>query len=386
MTAQPDRKLAIPALERAVALDSTNVDAVNNLAVTLDASRKYPRAERMYRLALASEPANGTLLTNLANMYTVMGRHAAFDSVMQVLARDSVPFPTWGNTFNEYVARRDFDAAEREARTAADTGSPGRALGARDVQSGTMVVRGRLHEAERIHAQLVDAQFRVRGDSANPHFVAAYTGMLNGMLRGQPARGAAVLDSVIRARPLAAVPLGRLPGFWLTMAYSQLDRPAKARELFNLYSARLDSTARRNRSVGLARMYGFVMLGEGKADSAVIWFRRGDVEADGLPTGDCSACTLAFLGLAFDRAGQADSARTYLTQYVESSGGLGMDQFYLAPAMFRLGELYRDAGDAKRSADYYGRFIDVWKKADPELQPRVTEARKRLAELVKAKG
>ncbi|MEO8227699.1 MAG: tetratricopeptide repeat protein, partial [Gemmatimonadota bacterium] len=227
---------------------------------------------------------------------------------------------------------------------------------------------------------------RVRGDSTNPHFMAAIDAMVDGTLRGNPARGLARLDSTIGARPLAAVPLSRFPYFYLPMAYSQLGKPARAREIFNQYAARLDTLERRQRWVYMARAYGFVMLGEGKADSAVTWFRRGDAEADGLPTGDCAACTLVFLGLAFDRAGQADSARAYLTRYVDSSGALGMDQFYLAPAMFRLGELYRDAGDTKRAADYYGRFIDLWKNADPELQPRVTEARKRLAELVKAKG
>ncbi|MBA2627656.1 MAG: protein kinase, partial [Gemmatimonadales bacterium] len=386
MSAEPDRKLAIPALERAVALDSTNVDAVNNLAVTLDAARQYPRAERMYRLALASEPSNGTLLTNLANMYTMMGRHAAFDSVMAVLERDSVPFPTSANRFNEFVARRDFDAAERESRIQADTANPRRALAARDRLSSLFVVRGRLREAERMSAQVVDAWFRVRGDSANLHVRTAFEAMIHGTLRGNAARGLALLDSTIRARPLAAVPISRVPYFWFPMAYAQLGRPATAREMFNQFTARLDTVERKQRAVYLARAYGFIMLGEGKADSAISWFRRGDLEADGLATGDCAPCTLLFLGLAFDRAGQADSARTYLARYVASPGGLGVDQLYLAPAMFRLGELYRDAGDTKRAGEYYGRFIDLWKIADPELQPRVTEARKRLAELVKAKG
>ena len=57
---------------------------------------------------------------------------------------------------------------------------------------------------------------------------------------------------------------------------------------------------------------------------------------------------------------------------------------WLAPALFRLGELYENAGDAKRATEYYGRFVDLWKDADPELQPRVTDARARIDRMNRA--
>ena len=53
----------------------------------------------------------------------------------------------------------------------------------------------------------------------------------------------------------------------------------------------------------------------------------------------------------------------------------------LAPALKRLGELYEARGDRKRAAEYYEKFVDLWKNADPELQPGVTEARRWLAAL-----
>ena len=36
---------------------------------------------------------------------------------------------------------------------------------------------------------------------------------------------------------------------------------------------------------------------------------------------------------------------------------------------------------AEKAADHYRKFIDLWKNADAELQPRVVEARRRLAKL-----
>jgi hypothetical protein len=172
---------------------------------------------------------------------------------------------------------------------------------------------------------------------------------------------------------------------WLAYAYSRLGATAKAREVMSQHEARLDSLGRRQDAVFLARTRGTIALAEGKADSAVAYFRRGDVEADGLPSASCSVCTPLFVGLAFDRGGQADSARTYLRHYVEMSGTShsGVDRFYLAPALYRLGELYEGA-DKKLATEYYGRFVDLWASADPDLQPRVAEARKRIDRLNRA--
>ena len=91
--------------------------------------------------------------------------------------------------------------------------------------------------------------------------------------------------------------------------------------------------------------------------------------------------------MAFDRGGQSDSARKYLTDYAEMPGTNRpfADRYYLAWALFRLGELYESAGDTKAATEYYGRFVDLWAHADPELQPRVTEARSRIERLNKPK-
>jgi hypothetical protein len=63
------------------------------------------------------------------------------------------------------------------------------------------------------------------------------------------------------------------------------------------------------------------------------------------------------------------------------TGRIFIDRYYLAPALFRLGELNESAGDAKSATEYYGRVVDLWQNADPELQPRVAEARRRIDQL-----
>jgi hypothetical protein len=57
------------------------------------------------------------------------------------------------------------------------------------------------------------------------------------------------------------------------------------------------------------------------------------------------------------------------------------DAWGLAPSLKRLGELYEARGDRQRALEYYGRFVALWKDADPALQPAVREVRGRMGQL-----
>ena len=47
----------------------------------------------------------------------------------------------------------------------------------------------------------------------------------------------------------------------------------------------------------------------------------------------------------------------------------------------RLGQLYVSMGNTEKAIDHYRAFVELWKNADAELQPRVADARARLARL-----
>ena len=68
------------------------------------------------------------------------------------------------------------------------------------------------------------------------------------------------------------------------------------------------------------------------------------------------------LGRAFDQARMTDSAVTMLERYVTT------------PSWMR-------PGVRANAASYFAKFVELWKDADPELQPKVREARARLVRL-----
>jgi tetratricopeptide (TPR) repeat protein len=355
--------------------------------VELSSARQYGESDRAYRIALAGDPANGTILSNIAGNYMEIGRHASFDSVMEVYARERIPFPTAQMRYTDLWMRRDYAGAERVVRMYADTAQPRNAVDGMRWLAGVAELRGRLHEAERRQAQASDASARIRGDTADAYRAAYFHAQIDGMLRGDTARALATLDSVLRVRPIASVPMTRDQSLWLVFAYAEFGAPAKARAVLDGHEARLDALRRRQEESFATQDRGLIALAEGRVDSAIAYFRRSDMDSDGLPAGNCTVCAPILLGFAFDRAGHADSARKYLTEFAQMDGTshVGVDQHYLAPTLFRLGELYENAGDAAHATEYYGRFVDLWAKADPELQPRVADARRRIEQLNRAK-
>src|SRR2546421_12972929 len=58
-----------------------------------------------------------------------------------------------------------------------------------------------------------------------------------------------------------------------------------------------------------------------------------------------------------------------------------VDARAFAATLQRLGTLYAARSDHAKARDYYGRFVDLWEDADPELQPPVADARAALKRL-----
>src|SRR5260370_6085 len=89
--------------------------------------------------------------------------------------------------------------------------------------------------------------------------------------------------------------------------------------------------------------------------------------------------------LRIHRAGMPDCAIVAFERYVAMTSyvKLGYDAAFLAGTYKRHGELYEQQRNIPKAIAYTKKFIELWKDSDPELQPRVAEARQRLARLTK---
>jgi uncharacterized protein (UPF0297 family) len=57
---------------------------------------------------------------------------------------------------------------------------------------------------------------------------------------------------------------------------------------------------------------------------------------------------------------------------------MNMDPVRVPAIRERLGQLYESLGKTEKAAENYSAFVELWKNADPELQPRVAAARAKL--------
>lgn len=168
--------------------------------------------------------------------------------------------------------------------------------------------------------------------------------------------------------------------------YSRAGRADRARALFAEYSAGLKDTATARLTTSSRHLAaGYVALAEHRYPEAIREIAASDTEYDGFPAGVCEVCNGLPLAQAYDAGGQVDRAIPLYERFVSSTDATaftsGLDGWYLVDTYRRLGELYEAKGDKRKAAGYYQQVLGWWKNADPELQPTVTEVRKRLARL-----
>jgi len=58
-----------------------------------------------------------------------------------------------------------------------------------------------------------------------------------------------------------------------------------------------------------------------------------------------------------------------------------LDPVYLGKIYRRMGELAEGAGDRKSAAEYYAKFVALYRGADPEFTPLVAKVKDRLAKV-----
>ena len=74
--------------------------------------------------------------------------------------------------------------------------------------------------------------------------------------------------------------------------------------------------------------------------------------------------------------GRADEAIGWYASIAERAT---YELMYLAPAELRLGRIYEARGTRTAALEHYRRFLELWRGADPELQPAVVEVEGRVA-------
>ncbi len=244
--------------------------------------------------------------------------------------------------------------------------------------------RGRLAAAE--GEIRIRTAFAAEAGDAEAYFEAAVQGAWTDVVvRERPDRAVTRLEAALDRFPLADMaPLDR-PYLELAEVFARAGRPQVARQLVEDMRASVDAPGMARVSAQLRRVEGEIGLAEGRPEEAIESFRPAVRDF-------CHICPLPGMALAYEAAGQPDSAAAVHRRYVETPYS---DRFLpytyplgqaLGPEYERLGELYDQLGDLESAAKFYASFVELWADADEELQPRVRAAQARLQEIMEARG
>jgi tetratricopeptide (TPR) repeat protein len=110
-------------------------------------------------------------------------------------------------------------------------------------------------------------------------------------------------------------------------------------------------------------------LEENNIEDAVAYFEKAisllPFQYD--PEGNEHAPFYFSLAFAFYRAGDYESARKWYEKIFNlTSGRIHYGDIY-AKSFFMLGKIYEQSGWIGKAIESYGKFLDLWKNADPDI-------------------
>ncbi|HEX6941543.1 MAG TPA: protein kinase [Gemmatimonadaceae bacterium] len=349
-----DPARAAQAYEQLLAAWPDDLTAINNLAVFVSDMGRKREAANLYRRALTVRPGTPLYLDNLVQTLVTLDEFQAADSLLDVrLVVDSANHRRVANLRARIAAERgDYE------RAYAIIDSVGKiAPGFRRLADDLYMRQGRLRDVGR----------------ATPAWVLA---VAEGVIRGNRDAARRMLDKLQAEIAWDSLPPND-PRVYsdLAVAWAATGHAERAEELLARQARKITPEVLRRdgmRDYALAT----IAFERGNYRAALAGFRQAGLGMR------CFVCTSFDEGRTLEKLGEPDSA---IAQYEHFVNGHNTDnenrEFFLAAALRRLGEMYESKGNRAKALEYFGRFVDLWKNADPEFQPLVSDIRKHMATL-----
>jgi tetratricopeptide (TPR) repeat protein len=371
---------AAQAYEGMLELDPYDNGALVNLSDLHLSLRNYARAEEFARRTIEwdSAAAGWQAYWNALEAQANLGRFQEAEATLQAWA-DHYPISRlyrFANAQFESV-RGNFKTAEAILRSGTEEDQARWSL---DLFSLSLV-QGKLTEAESVYRS------KLAGSSALNYLgLTVDLAFVDTWHRGELERGLGSVDAALERYPLDELE----PRSWLfgdlAALFALAGRLDRAHAMVAAHAAAFGPDSQPNGVLGI------VALEEGRYQDAIAEFRTEFVPTNFSGT-HCPICNLPRLGRAYDLAGESDSAIATYERYVTTpwwhrtigapgyNARDGSDAWWLGPIYERLGQLYEQRGDREKAIYYHGKLVELWKDADPELQPRVEAARRAMEAL-----
>jgi len=372
---EPDQQRAVAAYQAVLAIDPYDITSANNIAISLSALDRSAEGEAALRPVVARTPLR-TLYLNLAQALAAQGKWAAIDSFAREAATrlqppGDVPYAMMAGRFG---AAREWWRADSMMRAVPPAPTRAEDQNRRFFLMDLRTALGQHQTA----LDLIDgmaAQMAAAGDTGSALNLANSHAWESLMFLGDTALARRQMAEVLRRFPLDRIPPTDRPYLNLGAFYARLGDVEAVRRYQQEFE-RAVPVAERGPAAS-ARWIAYDAQARHDYPAAAAGFQRARQALS------CAVCFLYDEAEAWAGAGNIDSVRTILERAVNSNFIRDQtdDALNNGPALNRLGEMYEAKGDKAKARDYYQRFVDLWRAADPVFQPQVTEAKARLAAL-----
>lgn len=381
---RPDRQKALAAYEAAIERDSLNTSAINNAGTVYVQLQEDEKAEQAFRRVIALPRTFGGAFTNLLQAQIRNGRLTALDSTRDAFrARFPESGDLWEADWYVEAGHGRYDVADSVSRTmhrAART--PRQAIRTASAIGSIAELRGRPRESLRWFTISREATMRVAPGNAQRLYAALDTAyVLSGPL-GRNDEALRIVTRALQRTPLSSIPEAERPLGMLLDGAAELRDVGLARTAHQEWMRIVVPTA--PDSIGAtAHADAHLAFAEGRWDDAIARMQ----ESERRFAGGGPLHALVTIAQAHDLAGRPDSAIVYLERLVNTPDpNLDTRGRYGPAAHKRLGELYDARGDRAKAVEHFERFVELWKDAEPELQPMVREVRAKLERLRRGEG
>ena len=363
--------------------DPKNTAAIISIGEVYRSWRDYAAAESLDRVAIQINPAIAIAWLNVIQLQINRGQLDSAAATVDALARQIPTDRVLAHLRSTIAyARGDLATAQRWIDSTLKTTDPQYRQRALETNARLAMVQGQLTRSDRLFA---DSRAAYAGQPRDALLDSLRQASTHAWFHGANEADVARIDAAVARYPLRTLaPLDR-PYFDVATAYARGGKPDKARAVIAAYRADIVDTAQlRNDAPGLHNALGEIALASNDPRTATTEFRRGDLWYDGKPADECAPCPAFNLARAFDASNMPDSTIAEYERFITTPFYDRLhrdDPIALAGAHKRLGELYAAKGNTGQAIAHYQRFVELWKNADPDLQPIVADVKRRLVRL-----
>jgi tetratricopeptide (TPR) repeat protein/tRNA A-37 threonylcarbamoyl transferase component Bud32 len=372
-----DRPRSMAAYQSVLSIDPDNYIAHNNLAIQYMRLHDYQRAVGHLRRSREISPrpnAYTNLAEALVGLDSVTAARRLIDTAIALFPGNiPVLFAAW----QLRATTADYDSAAAIAATYNDkvaANSMSRTLLA-SMRGIDARARGQLVRSIREFEASWEFEARV-GNRSAPLRRALEEPWVDIWFRDAPERAKARMDRALAQHPLDSIPAPDRPYTTMASMYAETGAVDKARALLDEMQRALTADQLQNPAPARREVAARIAIAEGRPLDAVAQFAANTQEG-------CAVCSLPDLARAYDLANKPDSAIAVYERYLTTRqlDRYWTDADYLAGSFKRLGELYEQRGERRKALSAYLHFVELWREADPELQPLVSEVRRRIERL-----